>query len=149
MPDKDKPFSNKLLNLPTDSILNEFSKYISLKRANDIALYHKNMMESLFEDNEIKIILSGNNILKIIKYSVKYDLKYLSNFDRIILANRKKTPIEQDDISSDNDIEILNTLTEDNQYLIFQYVVYISIVHLKDKTSVLELFEKSKYQKDY
>ena len=137
---------NKLFSVQMDTIFNEFSKYILNKKPNN-ELYEKNMVESLLDIK--KIYLSLNNILKVMKLCSKYNLKCFSNINRIIMQTEIITDIEKQYILNDNDISALIKLDSSLKSYIFQLLVYIYIKQLKDKVIISELFEKSKYQKEY
>ena len=142
-------FKDMLFNIPTDIIFNEFYKFIFGKKSNNKELYEKNMIESLFEDIRIKIKLDGNNILRVMKCCFKYKLQCFCKFDRINFSDQKKITIEKESIISDDEIEFLKSFKLNINGSLFQYILNIYIIYLKDKIIFSDLFEKSKYQKEF
>ena len=145
--DKFDLFGNEIFEIPIDILFNEFFKFIFETKSNNKEQYEKDMIESLFKEK--KINFCGNNILKVMKLCAKYKLKHFDKFDRITIIRKNKNPlIEKEYFLSDNDIEII-LLNYYEQPPIFQILVYIYFLELKDKNIISELFEKSKYKKEY
>ena len=81
------------------------------------------MLESLLEDGETKIALSGNNILKIMKCCAINKLKCFRRFDRIILDRQIQSHIKKENILFDDDIKELKPLCSYyNHQLLFQFI---------------------------
>ena len=145
--DKFDLFGNEIFEIPIDILFKEFFKFIFETKSNNKEQYEKDLIESLFKEK--KINFCGNNILKVMKLCAKYKLKHFDKFDRITIIRKNKNPlIEKEYFLSDNDIEII-LLNYYEQPPIFQILVYIYFLELKDKNIISELFEKSKFKKEY
>ena len=80
---------NIFFNLPIDTIFNEFSRYFLKKYSYFKTESEKDMIKSLLEQK--KIPLSGNNILKLIKYCVKYNLYYKDILEKLEFHSQIKS----------------------------------------------------------
>ena len=101
--DKNKNIEKGILILTMDSIFDKFSKYCSEVNSEDKEKYEKNLIESLFEKEKIQ--LSGNNILKVMKFCVKYNINCKNIFKKFQLLKDKKTPIQKEYLLSDEDLD--------------------------------------------
>ena len=123
-------------------MFNEFDKYFFDKTSNFGEKYKKDFIRSLIY-TESDIRLSGNNILKIMKLSLKYKLELNKIIKYIIFVITRDSYIEDENLLSFNEIDNLFSNS-----IVIKLILEIYIFQLKQKEILVEIIFISKYQKE-
>ena len=138
---------NQIFKSSIDSKFNEYYKFFfenKLDYNDNIAKDFFNSLLSLIIID--KISLSGINILKILKLSIKfkYGKKIIEQIKLINLDKNIKSSIGDEYVLSDNDID---NLSFDSK--MFKFLLNIYIISLKNKENLPKIILDSKYNKNY
>ena len=131
-----------LINIPKNIMFNEFDKYFFDKTSNFGEKYKKDFIRSLIY-TESDIRLSGNNILKIMKLSLKYKLELNKIIKYIIFVITRDSYIEDENLLPFNEIDNLFSNS-----IVIKLILEIYIFQLKQKEILVEIIFISKYQKE-
>ena len=131
-----------LINIPKNIMFNEFDKYFFDKTSNFGEKYKKDFIRSLIY-TESDIRLSGNNILKIMKLSLKYKLELNKIIKYIIFVLTRDSYIEDENLLPFNEIDNLFSNS-----IVIKLILEIYIFQLKQKEILVEIIFISKYQKE-
>ena len=132
----------EIYNLSDDIIFNEFLNYFLDKNSSSLNKFIKDIMLS-FISNETEILLSGNNILKILRICLKYKLDLKKIITYIKLNIKENSYIDIENILTFNEIDNLFSDPE-----IMKMILLIYITQLKQKEILNTLIFKIKYQEE-
>ena len=130
----------EIYSLSDNIIFNEFYKYFFKKNSSSENKFIKDMMLCLI-NNETEILLSGDNILKILKNCLKYKLNHKEIIKYIKLDIKENSYIEKESILSNSEIDNLFSDSE-----IMKMILLIYITQLKQKELLNEIIFKINYQ---
>ena len=129
----------EIVDVSKNTIFNEYYKFFFYKQLKYEEKYKKEMLESL--RNEKKIVLSGNNILFLLKICFKYNLKF--NINKFNFNVKINDYINKENLLS-NEIN--------NSYInleISKLILHIYIIQLRKNNVLFELISKSKHRQKF
>ena len=131
-----------LYDISKDAILTEFFNYFFDKNSNYEEKFKKDLIYSLFK-NEKEILLSGNNILKMFKLCLKYEIKLNKEIKYIKFNVDINSYIEKENILLNSEID--NLLSNS---IVIKLILHIYIIQLREKEMLNDIINESKYQKE-
>ena len=131
-----------LYNITKDTMLTEYFNYFFDKKLNYEEQFKKDLIYSLLL-NDTEILLSGNNILKMFKLCLKYEIKLNKEIKYIKFNVDINSYIEKENILLNSEID--NLLSNS---IVIKLILHIYIIQLREKEMLNDIINESKYQKE-